>query len=169
MKTKAQKQSELDKAKKLFEKSRTLILTDFGRIKVNDLKKLRSALREYGADYMVMKKRLLGILLKENGIEFDSKAHKFSVGAIYSDKHIEEIAAPVVKFFGTLGEEIKAVEKVLGGYHVGDKAYIEPKHVIMIGNLPPKEVLLAQLLGMIQAPVSSLLYIFQERVKKIAV
>ncbi|TSC81730.1 MAG: 50S ribosomal protein L10 [Parcubacteria group bacterium Gr01-1014_20] len=169
MKTKAQKQTELEKAKKLFAKSRTLILTDFGRIKVNDLKKLRTALREQGADYMVMKKRLLGLLLKEKGIEFDSKAHKLSIGAIYSDKHIEEIAAPVVKFFGNLGEEIKAVEKVLGGYHVEGKAFIEPKHVIMIGNLPPREVLLAQLLGMLQAPVSSLLYLFQERSKKLAI
>ncbi len=168
MKTKAQKQTELEKAKKLFAKSQTLILTDFSRIKVNDLKKLRGVLKEQGADYMIMKKRLLGLLLKENGIEFDSKAHKFSIGAVYSDKHIEEIAGPVVKFFGTLGEEIKAVEKVLGGYHVGDKVFIEAGHVIMIGNLPPREVLLAQLLGMIQAPVSSLLYLFQERAKKIA-
>ncbi len=168
MKTKQQKQTEITKAKKLLEKSRTLILTDFGRIKVNDLRKLRATLRENGADYMIMKKRLLGILLKENGINLDTKAHKLSIGAIYSDKHIEEIATPVVKFFGNLGEEIKAVEKILGGFHIGEKAFIEPGHVIMIGNLPPREVLLSQLLGLIQAPISSLLYLFQERSKKIA-
>lgn len=165
MKTKLQKQSELDKARKLIEKSQTLILTDFGKIKVNDIHKLRKILKPLGADYMIMKKRLLALALKEKGIEFNSGSHKLSVGAIYSDKHIEEIAGPVVKFFGGLGEEIKAVEKVLGGYHIKDKLAIETNHVIMIGNLPPREVLLAQLLGMIQAPISSLLYIMKEKSK----
>ncbi len=168
MKTKQQKQTEITKAKKLLEKSRTLILTDFGRIKVNDLRKLRAALHEKGADYMIMKKRLLGIILKDYGLDYNHKAHKLSIGAIYSDKHIEEIAVPVVKFFGNLGEEIKVMEKILGGYHVSEKAYIEPGHVVMIGNLPPREVLLSQLLGMIQSPISSLLYLFQERAKKVS-
>ncbi len=167
MKSKAQKQTEFEKAKKLLEKSQTLVLTDFSRVKVNELRQLRKALRELGADYMVIKKRLLGILLKEKGIEFDSKSHKLSIGAIYSNKHIEEISGPIVKFFNNLGEEIKAAEKILGGYHVGDKVFIEAGHVVMIGNLPPREILLAQLLGLIQAPISSLLYLFQERSKKI--
>lgn len=167
MKTKSQKQSELEKVKKLLEKSQTLVLTDFSRIKVNSLRELRKSLREQGADYMVIKKRLLGLMLKEKGIEFDSKSHKLSIGAIYSDKHIEEISGPIVKFFGNLGEEIKAAEKILGGYHVGDKVFIEAGHVVMIGNLPPKEILLAQLLGLIQAPISSLLYLMKEKSKKI--
>ena len=168
MKTKSQKQTELEKAKKLLEKSRTLILTDFSRIKVNELKLLRKALREQDADYMVIKKRLMGLLLKEKGIEFNPKAHKLSIGAIYSNKHIEEIAGPVVKFFNDLKEEIKAAEKILGGYHINDKVFIESGHVVMIGNLPPREVLLAQLLGMIQAPLSSLLYLMKEKSKKVA-
>lgn len=167
MKTKSQKQTELERAKKLLEKSQTLVLTDFGRIKVNDLKKLRTALREHGADYLVMKKRLLGIILKESGIEFDSKAHKLSIGAIYSDKHIEQISGPIVKFFSNLGEEIKVAEKILGGYHVNEKVFIEAGHVVMIGNLPSREVLLSQLLGMIQAPISSLLYLMKEKAKKV--
>ncbi len=165
MKTKAQKQVALEKAKKLLEKSQTVVMTDFSRIKVNELKQLRSALKELGADYMVIKKRLFNLLLKQSGIEVDEKAHKFSVGIIYSDKHIEEIAGPIVKFFGKLGEEIKPIEKILGGYHVNHKLFIEAHHVVKIGNLPPREVLLAQLLGMIQAPISSLLYLMKEKSK----
>lgn len=167
MKTKSQKQNELEKAKKLLEKSQTLILTDFSRIKVNELHNLRKTLKELGADYMVIKKRLLQILLKEKGIDFNPKSHKLSVGAIYSDKHLEDIAAPIVKFFGDLGDKIQAVEKILGGYHVSDRVAIETSHIVMIGSLPSKEVLLAQLLGMIQAPISSLLYLMKEKSKKV--
>ncbi|MEK7181413.1 MAG: 50S ribosomal protein L10 [Patescibacteria group bacterium] len=167
MKTKLQKQKEVKKGTDFIQKSQTVIFTDFGKVKTNDLKQLRKALKEHGADYLVIKKRLLSLILKEKGIDFNAQSHKFSVGTVFSNKGIEDISAPVVKFFSKLGEDFKAAEKVLGAYNLKDKSFIEGTKVVMIGNLPSREVLLSQLLGMIQAPISSLLYIMKEKSKQV--
>ena len=68
MKTKSQKQNELNEGKKLLEKSQVLIFTDFSKVKTKDVRNLRQQLKEVQAKYFVIKKRLLGILLKEQGI-----------------------------------------------------------------------------------------------------
>lgn len=164
MKTKSQKQTELNKGKKLLEKSQTLVFTDFTKLTAEELRRLRSELKKTGAEYLVIKKRLLGLILKEKGIDFDTKSHKVSMGTVFSEKDIENGLGTVVKFFSGLEDGKK---KILGGFDVNNKALLEAEKVLMIGNLPPKEIILAQLLGMIQAPISSLLYIFQERSKKI--
>lgn len=165
MKTKLQKQTELTKGKKLLEKSQTLVFTDFGKLTAEELRRLRSELKATGADYLVIKKRLLAIMLKEKGIDFDTKSHKVSMGTVFSEKDLENGLGTVVKFFSGL-EGGKS--KILGGFDINNKVLVEAERVLMIGNLPPKEILLSQLLGMIQAPISSLLYVFEERSKKIA-
>jgi len=167
MKSKTQKQTELKKGKDLLEKSQTLVFADFGNITVNDLKKLRRELLSLDSNLVVIKKRLLAILLKEKGIEFDTRATKSSVGAVFSTKHFEEICGPVVKFLSSL-ENIKASERILGGYDVVGNTALEAEKVVLVGNLPPREIILGQLFGMISAPISSLLYLLQEKSKVVA-
>jgi len=166
MKSKTQKQTELKKGKDLLEKSQALVFADFGNITVNDLKKLRRELLSLDSNLVVMKKRLLSILLKEKGIEFDTRATKSSVGTVFSTKHFEEICGPVVKFLSSL-ENIKASDRVLGGYDIVGNTVLEAEKVVLVGNLPPKEIILGQLFGMISAPISSLLYLLQEKSKKV--
>ena len=43
---------------------------------------------------------------------------------------------------------------------------IDAAQVVFIGNLPPREVLLAQLLGMIAAPIRSFLYVLDQKSKQ---
>ncbi|MDO8574136.1 MAG: 50S ribosomal protein L10 [bacterium] len=166
MKSKTQKQKELKKGKEVLAKSQALIFADFSKITVNDLKKLRRELGALDSNLVVMKKRLLSILLKEKGIEFDTRTSKASIGTVFSSKHFEEICGPVVKFFSGL-ENIKASERILGGFDIKGNVTLEANKVVMVGNLPPREILLAQLFGMVSAPISSLLYLLQEKSKKV--
>ena len=59
MKTKVQKTEELTRAKALLEKSRALIFADFSKITAEDTRKLRTELKKSGANFLVIKKRLL--------------------------------------------------------------------------------------------------------------
>src|SRR3989344_2749768 len=102
MKTKAQKTVELAKAKKLLDKSQALIFTDFTKVSAEDIRKLRIELKKLGANYLVIKKRLLGLLLKEQGIDVDLKQFKISVGTIFSEKGPDSVAGPAFKFFSGL-------------------------------------------------------------------
>ncbi|MBI4085596.1 MAG: 50S ribosomal protein L10 [Candidatus Liptonbacteria bacterium] len=171
MKTRTQKGEELKTGKKLLEKSQVLVFTDFSKVGTADTRKLRQQLKEIGAKYFVIKKRLLGLLLKEQGIEIDTKALGPQLGTIFSESDIEKSSAPVYKFFYGIGGDTKAgreesVKKILGAYDIKNRNFIEAKDIVFIGQLPPREVLLGQLFGMIAAPISSLLCILKEKSKR---
>lgn len=171
MKTKAQKVTELKKAGDMLAKSTALVFADFTKIAAEDVRKLRMELKKDGANLLVIKKRLLGLLFKEKGIDVDMTKHKVSVGTIFSDKGAEAAAGAAFKFFSALevpegGDKKMWVSHLLGGYDVKANTPVGAEQIIMIGKLPPREVLLAQLLGMIAAPIRSLLYVLDQKAKQ---
>src|ERR1700677_3869966 len=99
MKTRAQKETELAKARELFDKSEALIFADFTKITAENLRKLRMELKKNNANFLIIKKRILGILLKEKRIEIDLQQFKTSVGTIFSTVDAEHIAGPAFNFF----------------------------------------------------------------------
>ncbi len=168
MKTKLQKQEELKKGKELLDKSQILVFTDFTKVKAEDLRRMRRELKKVGANFLVIKKRLLALLLKERKADFDTKQFKFSIGTIFSEGDEENISGPIYKFFSALevpeGKEKDIwVKHILGGYDLKGKNLIDALRIITIGKLPPREVLLGQLLGMLAAPLRSFLYILSEK------
>jgi large subunit ribosomal protein L10 len=170
MKTRAQKETELANARTLFEKSEALIFADFTKITAENLRKLRIELKKSGANFLVIKKRILGILLKEKGIDVDLKQFKTSVGTIFSEVDTEHIAGPAFKFFSGMevpeGEAKDVwIKKILAGYNIVAKTPMNAEEIVYIGKLPPREVVLAQLLGMLAAPIRSFLYILDEKSK----
>lgn len=173
MKTKAQKSEELKKAKALLDKSQALIFADFTKIAAEDVRKFRTELKKDGANFLVIKKRLLALLLKERGIDIDLKRFKISVGTIFSEKGTEAVAGPAFRFFSGLevregGDKQMWVKHLLGGYDVRANMPVDAAQVVFIGKLPPREVLLAQLLGMLAAPLRSFMYLLDQKAKQSA-
>lgn len=171
MKTKAQKGEELKRAKQLLDKSQALVFADFTKIAAEDVRKFRAELKKIGANFLVIKKRLLGLLLKEQGVDVDLKKFKTSIGTVFSEKGTEVVAGPAFKFFSGLevpegGDKNTWVKHLLGGYDVKNNLPIDAARVVFIGKLPPREVLLTQLLWMLSAPVRSLLYLLDQKAKR---
>jgi large subunit ribosomal protein L10 len=172
MKTKVQKKEELARAKKLLEKSKTLIFADFTKIKAEDIRKLRKELNKSGANFLVIKKRLLSLLLKEKGIESPLSEFKTSIGTIFSEKEIENGASQAFKFLSSL--EIPEgsprdlwLKHLLGGYDIAKGDSFDGSQIIFIGKLPSREILLSQLLGVISGPIRSFLYVLDQKSKKV--
>lgn len=171
MKTKAQKAEELAQARVLLAKSQSLIFADFTKVTAEDLRKLRIELKKNGANFLVIKKRLLGIALKERGIEVDLAQFKTSIGTVFAEGGADTIAGPAYRFFSKLevpeGTPKDAwIKKLLGGYDIKASTMIEGAQVIQIGTLPPREVLLSQFLGVLAGPVRAFLYILDEKAKR---
>ena len=170
MKTKAQKSEELKRAKELLDKSGALIFADFTKITAEQVRKLRSELQKSDAKFLVIKKRLLGLLLKEKGIDVDLKQFKVSVGTIFAEGGSDTVAGPAYTFFKSLevpegGDKAMWVKKLLGGYDLVSSTSLDAKQVLAIGQLPPREILLAQLLGMLAGPIRSFMYILDQKSK----
>ncbi len=173
MKTKAQKGEELAHARELLAKSKGLIFADFTKVTAEDTRKLRRELLPVGAKFLVIKKRLLKIALKEKGIEANLEPYKTSIGTVFSENDLEAAAGPVYRFFKGLevpeGQPKDTWTKhLVGGYDARTNVVVDSAQVIMIGNLPPREVLLAQLLGMLAAPIRSFLYVLDQKSKQTA-
>jgi len=171
MKTKAQKSEEMKKAKVLLDKSQALIFADFTNITAENIRKLRGELKQHGANFLVIKKRLLALLLKEKGIEVDLKQFKTSVGTIFSEGNSEKISGPAYTFFSKLevpegGDKQMWVKKILAGYDVKGSLALDAQQIIYIGKLPPREAILGQLLGLLVAPLRSFMYLLDQKSKQ---
>ncbi len=165
MKSKLQKQTEIKKGSELAEKSAAVFFVDVANLRTADLRNLRQELKKAGNPFIVIKKRLMNLILKNRGIEAEKAEHKTPVGTVFA-ANLESAAGSVYKFLKQLETEKKiktAGEKILNGYDLKSKTAIEARQVLAIGKLPPREILLAQLLEMITAPMRSLLYILKQK------
>jgi large subunit ribosomal protein L10 len=167
MKSRSQKQKELEKGRGFLEQSKALIFIDTQGVGTKDFQGLKRSLGDAGAKVMVIKKRLLGLLMKEKKLPFESGAFKLPVATVFAED-LERASSLVHKFFSTFGGKDVSKEKILGGYDTQTGQLVTAEDVQFLGALPPREVLLGQLLGMIAAPIRGLLYVLQERSKGIS-
>jgi large subunit ribosomal protein L10 len=163
MKTKDQKKEEVAKGAKLLQDSKVVLLADFTKLPAEAIRQLRRSLRESEASLKVMKKRLLRIVLKEKGIDYDPKISKTSVGAVFAGSDVEVASSPLVKFFKQFQLE---KTNIIGGYDVATGKWIAAEEVAFLGTLPPREVLLSQVLGMFAAPLKSFMYVVDQKSKQ---
>ncbi len=163
MKTKEQKKTQIESGLKGIDEHKTLVFADFTGVKVNELNTFRKALYDAGARFEVFKKRLLRVAFQKKGIEVDPKDFAGQVGVAFSKSGIEALAGTVWGF----AKNVKAF-KILGGFDTEQKIFFAGDEVAAIGNLPPREVLLSQVVGTMASPMSVFLYVLGERAKKIS-
>jgi large subunit ribosomal protein L10 len=161
-KTKTQKVEAVKSGVEELKKSQTVIIADFTGVPVNDINTLRKTLIGMGAAFTVVKKRLLKIVFEKEGMEFDPKKFAGQTGVVFSPKDIVETAGAVYQFAKTKKDKFK----ILGGFEVKEKKFIDGADVKRIGQLPGREVLLGQLVGMLVTPIRQLLYVLDQQSKK---
>ncbi|MEK7479027.1 MAG: 50S ribosomal protein L10 [Patescibacteria group bacterium] len=162
MLTRKQKEKIVEEESKQLRNSKTLIFTDFTGLSANEASRLRKSLKDIHATYRVMKKRLLSIVLTGHEIEVERKELKGQVGVVASPEGMPETASKVFQFF----KEHKERFKILGGVEVAEKKVVSKAEVEMLGNLPPREVLLGQLVYMLGSPIRTLMFVLNEKSKK---
>lgn len=167
MKTKQQKIQAVTDGMAAIKKSETLIFADFGGVSVSELKRLRRALREIGAKFSVMKKRLMRVMFQKLSIDFNPEQFDAQVGTVLSSKGIADVAGIVYKFGReTMGANKKERFAILGAFDMLGKKFINGAEVKMIGQLPAREILLGQLMGTIAGPMRAFLYLLDQKSKK---
>ncbi len=161
-KTKQQKIQAVEEGYNDLKNSETVIIADFTGVSVNDLNTFRKSLKEIGAGFRVIKKRLLNIIFKKEELPFEIEKFEGQTGVIFSPKDLIETAGVSYGF-----SRIKDSFKILGGFEVKTKKFIEGAEVKAIGQLPSREILLGQLVGMIASPIRFFLYVLSEKSKMV--
>lgn len=163
MLTKQQKSQQIEESKKIIKDNKTLVFVDFTGTIVEDIKKLRRVLLEIGGNMKVIKKKLLRVAFKESNLDFDPEQFDSQVATILTQKDISELAGPIYKF----SKETKNKNfKILGGYDLMEKSFIDAETVKQIGQLPSREVLLGRVVGMLISPIRMFLYVLDQKSKQ---
>jgi len=142
------KQYKVDEVALLVSKLRernNVILTNYSGIQVKDLSKLRKTLRGKNAEYRVVKNTLFKRALKEVGISGLDDHLKGPVGVAFVKDEIGEVAKALKDF-------AKDVEKFSYSAGVLDNIVYDQGQIQRIAELPSKEVLIAQVMGLINGP-----------------
>jgi large subunit ribosomal protein L10 len=146
-------------------KADAVYLADFTGLNVDKITRLRNRLREEAAkngtyfELQVVKNTLISIAAQEAGIEgLDPYLEGPTAVAFSSD-----IAMPA-RVLSDFAKESDGLLKVKGGIVEG--SVFSSEQVKVLASLPPKEVLVSQLLGSLQAPVVGFASVLQQTVTK---
>ena len=127
-------------------KAQTLVLAEYRGITVADLTKLRSTARSNGVSLSVFKNTLARRAVAGSGFEVVSDL--MTGPLIYSFSEDAVAAARVVADFAKTNDKL-----VIRGGAISGKV-LDANGVKQLSNIPSKEVLLAQLCGLLMSPMS---------------
>lgn len=143
------KKTAVEEIKNLISNSKSIVLVDYKGINVSDDTVLRKTLRDNNIVYKVIKNSLFKKACEQLGIEGLNEALNGTTAFAFGSE--DETAAP------------RLVKKALNDYSalsikagVYNGKAIDEKEVITLASVPAKEQLVAQLLYVLNAPVSGL-------------
>jgi large subunit ribosomal protein L10 len=144
-------------------RSTIAIATDFSGLSVNDVTELRKQLRAAGVEYKVVKNRIAAIAATQSGIEAFKEILEGSTGVVFGYDDVVAAAKAVDEYVKQTRVELKIRSGVMDG------VVISPAQVLALAALPPKDQLVAKLLGQMNAPISGLLHVLNGTVSGLAV
>jgi large subunit ribosomal protein L10 len=142
-------------------RSAFLLVTDYQRMKVDNFGELRNRLASTGAEVHVVKNSFLKRAMTASGLPDVAEQLSGQTAVVTGDKDV----APVAKVLKTFAAEFKIASVKIG---VVDKSVLSTAEVESLADLPSREVLLAQFLGLLSAPATKLVRILNEPAASLA-
>jgi large subunit ribosomal protein L10 len=145
------KSKKVEELRETFAKSNIVILTDYRGLTTLELTSLRRKLRETGTEYKVVKNTLARLAAAKAGKEALVKSLAGPIAIAFGQG---DIIAPVRALTGYINDT-KSNLTIKGGFLA--TKLITAEEVITLATLPPREILLARVLGQMQSPLARLL------------
>lgn len=139
-----------------------MFVVDYGGLTVDKFEELRKRLRGAGAELHVYKNTLVKKAAERAKLPAELGAVLTGQTAIVTGDKDVCATAKVMKTFSSEFERPKMKAGVLDG------KYLSPDGIKVLADLPAREVLLAQLLGVLQAPASQLVRLLNEPAASLA-
>lgn len=162
MRTKTEKLEIVEALAERFKRAKIAIFTDFHGTSVAKAMRLRRLLRENNGEYKVAKKTLLDRALEKLGISLRTKELKGEIGVAFG---YGDLIAPAKTLLNFIRENEHF--RILGG--ILENKILRGDEVLTLAKLPPREVILAKLLGALQSPFRGLVTILGGNIKNLVV
>ena len=132
-----------------------VLIADYQRMNVNHFADLRDRLTASGAEVHVVKNSFLRRAISESGLPDLADQLKGQTAVVTGDKD----AASVAKVLKSFATEFKVAVVKIG---IVDKSVLSTQQIDQLAELPSREVLLAQLLGLLLSPATKLVRLLIE-------
>ena len=132
-----------------------VLVADYQHMKVDDFSELRNRLAPAGAEVHVVKNNFLKRAMTDSGFPEAGETLTGQTAVVTGDKDV----APVAKIFKTFAAEFKVAALKIG--FVG-RAILSAAELETLADLPAREVLQAQLLGLFLSPATRLVRLLNE-------
>lgn len=142
--------------------AKTIVLADYRGLTVEQDTELRNALRKAGVEYKVYKNTLTRFAMKENGMESIDPYLNGPTAIAMSDT---DMIAPAK----VLSEYAKKYEKLELKAGIVEGKVVGVNEIKALADLPPREVLIARVLGGFNAPISGLVNVLNGNLRGLAV
>lgn len=126
-----------------------IILTEYRGLKVKEMEQLRNDCRKQGIEYVVFKNSLAKRAIQGSSYESLSDYFVGPTGVAFGMENPVALTKILTKF----SKEHKDLKVKIGSI---EGELLKQDDLVQVSNLPPKEVLLAQLLGGLSSPMVSL-------------
>ena len=136
-------------------KSPFVLVTDYQRMNVNHFADLRNRLAASGAEMHVVKNSFLKRAMSDSGLPDVASNLSGQTAIVTGQKDV----APVAKVLKIFAAEFKIAALKIG---VVDKSILSTKDLETLAELPSREVLQAQLLGLLLSPATKLVRLLNE-------
>lgn len=151
------------KLKESLLKTKSIVLTDHTGTTHLQLEKLRKNIKKLGGDFLIVKNTLLKRALEET--PFADKINKdLLTGPTSVLLSFKDEISPL-KALVSVTRELNLLKIKQGA--LTNKS-LDDKEVIRLAELPPKEILLSQLIGMLKNPQTRLVYSLKGNLIKLA-
>ena len=155
------KEQNIKEIKEKINKAESIVLVDYRGLNVEQLTELRSLYRKAGVEYKVYKNTMMRFAFKDSGLEEFNEFLKgpSAIAFGYDDPvQVAKITAEFAKSNDKL--EIKA--------GIVDGKVIDISGVNSLAELPSREVLVAQALGGLNAPIQGFANVLQGTIRSLA-
>jgi len=139
----------VDRLSKLFDESNSFFVTDYQGLNVADMTVLRKKLRESNVKYLIAKNTLYKLAAQKSGYDgYD----EFFIGptAVAFTQDEPSVAAKI------LHDSYKERDLPRIKVFVVEKERFEGESIKRLADLPPRDILLSQLVAAVESPMSSL-------------
>ncbi|MXW18474.1 MAG: 50S ribosomal protein L10 [Gemmatimonadetes bacterium] len=160
--TREEKQAFVAEFQERLGRAEAFFLTDFTGLNVQAMTSLRSQLKKSGAEYLVVKNRLVKRALEDTAIPDISRFLEGPTGVVFGDDDVVAAAKTVTDFAKENGD--RPVFKV----GVLDTTVLDAAQIDRVATLPPREELLSQVAGVLSAPMSALVGAMSGKLQEMA-
>ena len=136
-------------------KSPFVLVTDYQRMNVNHFADLRNRLAASGAEMHVVKNSFLRRAMTDSGLPDVAENLTGQTAVVTGEKDV----APVAKVLKVFAAEFKIAALKIG---VVDKSILSTKDLEVLAELPSRDVLLSQLLGLLTMPATKFVRLLNE-------